>query len=273
MQEKPIHSLRLTYIGGPTVLMEIGSLRLLTDPTFEAAGYAYVAGPQVIRKTVSPALPASALGPVDVVLLSHDQHGDNLDPAGRALLSQATRTLTTPAGAARLGGNAQGVLPWQTVAMTDPRGPSLCVTATPARHGPAEVQRAIGDVTGWLLAWGDEPGCTVYVSGDTVLFEGLEEVARRFPVKVALLHFGAAQVERFGPVCITLTARDGAQVAALLGEALILPIHYEGWTHLTEGREAIEHAFLAAGQEHHLRFLPPGQPVSLALSRQPWCLE
>jgi L-ascorbate metabolism protein UlaG (beta-lactamase superfamily) len=269
MQEQPVHHLRLTYIGGPTVLIEIGSLRLLTDPTFEAAGYEYVAGSQVIRKTVSPALTASALVPVDTVLLSHDQHGDNLDPAGRALLSQARRTLTTPAGAERLGGNAQGVGPWQNVTLTDTHGLSIRVTATPARHGPAEIQHATGDVTGWLLEWGNEPGCTLYISGDTVLFQGLEEVARRFPVKVALLHFGAAQAERFGPVSITLTASEGAHIAALLVDALIIPIHYEGWTHLNEGREEIEQAFLAAGREQHLHFLPPGQPVSLDRSHKP----
>ncbi len=268
MQEKPVHSLRLTYLGGPTVLLEIGSLRLLTDPTFEPAGYAYMAGSQVIRKTASPAFPASALGPVDVVLLSHDQHGDNLDPAGRALLSQAKQTLTTPAGAQRLGENAQGVGPWQTITLTDTGGLSLRVTATPARHGPAEIQHATGDVTGWLLEWGHEPGHTLYISGDTVLFEGLEEVARRFPVTVALLHFGAAQAERFGPVSITLTASEGAQVATLLREALIIPIHYEGWTHLTEGHEEIERAFLAAGREQQLRFLSPGQPMSLDLAER-----
>ncbi len=102
-----------------------------------------------------------------------------------------------------------------------------------------------------------------------MLFEGVEDVARRFPVTVALLHFGAAQPERFGPVSITLTASEGAQIAALLGEALVLPIHYEGWTHLTEGREEIEHAFVATGRENQLRFLPPGKPVSLDFSRQP----
>lgn len=228
-----------------------------------------MAGPQMIRKTISSAFPASTLGPVNVVLLSHDQHSDNLDPAGRTLLSRATCTLTTPAGAGRLGGNAQGVRPWQAITLTGSSGLSLRVTATPARHGPAAIQPATGDVTGWLLEWGHEPGHTLYISGDTVFFEGLEEVARRFPVNVALLHFGAAQVERFGPVPITLTAREGQRLAALLKETLIVPIHYEGWTHLTEGREAIERAFRASGQERHLRFLPPGQPVSFDLSRQP----
>lgn len=199
MIQRPVHQLRLTRICGPTVLIEIGSLHLLTDPTFEAAGYQYVAGSQVIRKTASPRLPASALVPVEAVLLSHDQHGDNLDPAGRALLSQAKQTLITPASAERLGGNARGVSPWHTVTLTETNGLSIRVTATPARHGPAQIKLATGDVIGWLLEWEDEPRGALYISGDTLLFEGLEEVARRFHVAVALLHFGAAKVKRFGP--------------------------------------------------------------------------
>ena len=134
------------------------------------------------------------------------------------------------------------------------------VTAIPARHGPAEIERATGEVTGWLLEWGNEPDRTLYISGDTVLFQRLEEVARRFPVNVALLHLGAAQVERFGPVSITLTASEGAHLAALLGDAMIIPIHYEGWTHLKEGREDIEQAFLRAGQSATCVFC---RPVSL----------
>ena len=203
----------------------------MTDPTFEAAGYEYLAGSQVICKIISPALSTSDLGPVDTVLFRHDQHSDNLDPAGRALLSLAKRTLTTPAGAARLGGNAEAIGPWQTVTLTDTHGLPMRVTAIPTRHGPAEIERATGEVTGWLLEWGNEPGHMLYISGDLVPFQGLEEGARRFPINFALLHFGAAQAERFGPVSITLTASEGAHIAALLGDAIIIPIHYEGWTH------------------------------------------
>ena len=35
---------RVTHIGGPTVLLEIGGWRLLTDPTFDAAGGDYKFG-------------------------------------------------------------------------------------------------------------------------------------------------------------------------------------------------------------------------------------
>lgn len=102
------------------------------------------------------------------------------------------------------------------------------MTATPARHGPAAIQHAAGNVTSWLLEWGNEPGYRLYISGDTVLFEGLEEVARRFTTNIASLHFGAAQAERFGPVSITLMAAEEAQLASMLGEAMIIPIYYEG---------------------------------------------
>ena len=256
---------RLTHIGGPTVLIEIGRLRLLTDPTFEPAGYHYAAGPQTIAKTASPALAASALGSVDAVLLSHDQHGDNLDPAGRDFLAKARQVFTTPAGAERLGGKARGLAAWTTVLVQDERGMGVRITATPAQHGPATLSQATGDVTGWLLELDGQECDALYLSGDTVLFDGAQEVARRYRVGVALLHCGAAQAERFGPVPITLPAVEAARFAAMLGRATIVPIHYEGWTHLTEGRSEIERAFRDAGLEQRLRFLTPGSPETIQI--------
>src|SRR5437660_1694264 len=98
--------LRVTYIGGPTALLEMGGLRLLTDPTFDPEGTEYRSRAYVLRKTGSPALPAEAVVAVDAVLLSHDHHFDNLDTAGRLVLQRAGLVLTTWASAARLGANA-----------------------------------------------------------------------------------------------------------------------------------------------------------------------
>src|SRR5262245_23593039 len=102
----------VTYVGGPTVAIEIDGFRILTDPTFDAPG-AYTSGRVRIEKTEGPAIDAGALGRIDVILLSHDQHADNLDHAGRALVARIP-TLTTTAGAARLGGPASGLAPWQS---------------------------------------------------------------------------------------------------------------------------------------------------------------
>lgn len=253
----------ITYIGGPTVLIEAGSLRILTDPAFDMAETRYVDGPIETFKTLSPAMTLTELGAVDAVLLSHDQHNDNLDLSGRAYLPQAGRVLTTPAGAYRLGGNAQGVAHWEMVTLQGGDGLHVQITATPARHGPSELVAAMGDVNGWILEWVGQTHGVLYISGDTVPFEKLHEIPRRFKVGTALLHTGAAHFDVLGPVHLTFTSQEVASFAMELGASIVIPIHYEGWKHLVEGRAEIEHAFAQARLPSQLRFLPAGQPISL----------
>ncbi len=184
---------------------------------------------------------------------------------GESYLAQGKQVLTTPASAQRLGGDVRCVSTWETVNLGDGNGLEVRVTATPARHGSEEIQEATGHVNGWMLEWEGQRRGALYISGDTVLYEGLEEIARRYRVGVALLHFGAARAQRFGQAHLTLTGVEGAQFAQMLDAATIVPLHYEGWTHLTEGHDEIEQAFTATGLEKRLRFLPLGQPVALDL--------
>ncbi len=251
--------LKITCIGGPTALLAWGSLRLLTDPTFDPAGEEYRPGPYTLRKTSGPAIPPEALGRVDLVLLSHDHHFDNLDRAGREFLSRAKRVITTPAAAERLGSVAIGLAPWQSVGIATPEGRLLRVTATPARHGPAEHDR--GPVTGFVLAYRNAPDDAVYVSGDTVWFNGVAQVARHFRVTTALLFMGAARVPEAGPWHLTLTADDGVKAARAFPEAAIVPLHYEGWVHDTESRDDIARAFAKAGLADRLFWGEPGREL------------
>src|SRR3954469_9961570 len=103
-------TLSITLIGGPTALLEIDGFRLLTDPTFDAPG-AYQLPHVKLEKLIGPALGAKDIGDIDAVLLSHDQHSDNLDHSGKDFLRRAPRVLTTEAGAKRLGGHAEGFVP------------------------------------------------------------------------------------------------------------------------------------------------------------------
>lgn len=140
----------ITLIGGPTALIEIDGFRLLTDPTFDAPG-AYELPHVKLEKTIGPAVKADAIGPIDAVLLSHDQHSDNLDNSGRDYLLKAPRALTTEAGAKRLGGHVEGLAPWATAHLKDDDGNALTITATPARHGPAGIEPLSGDVIGFVV--------------------------------------------------------------------------------------------------------------------------
>ena len=114
--------MRITHIGGPTVLIEVEGWRLLTDPTFDPPGRNYRFSLGIgSRKLAGPSVEPGELGRIDAVLLSHDHHDDNLDPAGRAMLPSAGVVVTTASGAKRLGGGARGLEAWQTTVLADER--------------------------------------------------------------------------------------------------------------------------------------------------------
>jgi L-ascorbate metabolism protein UlaG (beta-lactamase superfamily) len=262
-----VNGVRLTHIGGATVLIEVGDWRLLTDPTFDPPGQRYFFGwGTVSRKLVGPAIAAGDLPPIDAVLLTHDHHGDNLDPAGRALLPSAGVVVTTASGAKRLGGSARGLAPWQTTRLEAPDRPAIEVTATPCRHGPPLSHPIVGDVIGFALRWEGQESGVLWISGDTVLYDGVRQVADRLEVDTALLHLGGVRFGVTGPLRYTMTAHDAVELCELIAPRTAIPIHYEGWKHFREGREAIETELAAAPEEvrRRVRWLPIGEPVDLA---------
>ena len=253
--------LRLTLIGGPTALIEIGPFRLLTDPTFDQPGD-YALPHVTLTKTAGPALGAEAIGAVDAVLLSHDQHSDNLDHGGRAFLARAPRVLTTVAGAGRLGNGAEGLAPWQSIELVRPDGARLRITATPARHGPAGIEPLSGDVVGFVIETSDTTVRPIYVTGDTVWYDGVAEVARRFSPGVVMPFAGSAQTR--GPFHLTMDTNDVVETARAFPDALIVPVHHDGWGHFRQGGGDLETTFAALGVRDRLLMLKPGVATEIA---------
>jgi len=243
------HVLSLTYIGGPTALLEYCGLRFLTDPTFDPAGTKYTTPVYTLTKLSGPSIAPAELGHIDIVLLSHDQHLDNLDNQGRELLKTAGKVITTADGAGRLGGNAVGLNYWHSMELPAPEDETIAVTATPARHGPEGGDR--GPVNGFVLQRkGSQQG--IYISGDTVLYDGIVDISRKFDIRVALLFMGAAVVPEVGKSHLTMTADEAVEAARLFMDALIVPLHCDGWAHFTENRPVIEKAFESAGMAGRL---------------------
>jgi L-ascorbate metabolism protein UlaG (beta-lactamase superfamily) len=258
---------RLNHIGGPTVLIEVGGWRLLTDPTFDPAGGSYRFGWGTgSRKLTGPAIAATDVGRIDAVLLTHDHHEDNLDPAGRALLPAAGTVVTTVSGAKRLGGEPRGLAPWARTTLEAPDRPSIEVTATPCRHGPPLSHPLVGDVIGFALAWEGQAHGAVWISGDTVLYDGVRQVADRVDVGTAIIHLGGVQFPVSGPIRYTMTAKDAVELCGLLRPDTAIPIHYEGWKHFREGRDAIERELASAPDDvrERFRWLPIGVATEVA---------
>jgi L-ascorbate metabolism protein UlaG (beta-lactamase superfamily) len=262
-----VSGVRITHIGGPTVLIEVEGWRILTDPTFDCPGRKYSFGwGTASRKIAAPAIAASELGAIDAVLLTHAHHADNLDDVGRAMLSTAEHVVTTTAAAQRLGGRAQGLEPWKTTKLEAPERPTIEVTATPCRHGPPLSRPIVGDVIGFALRWDRQAHGVLWVSGDTVLYDGVRQVADRMDVDIALLHLGAVRFPITGPVRYSMTAREAVELCGVVRPRTAIPVHYEGWSHFSEGREAIERELATAPEDirRTFRLLPRGDAVEVA---------
>ena len=258
--------MRITHIGGPTVLIEVGGWRLLTDPTFDAPGRRYAFGwGTSSRKVAGPAIGAAELAPIDAVLLSHDHHADNLDDAGRALLPAADAVVTTTSGARRLGGAARGLEPWASTRLEAPGRAAIEITATPCRHGPPLSHALVGDVVGFALRWDGQEHGVVWISGDTVLYDGVRGVAERLQVGTALLHLGGVRFPITGPLRYTMTVRDAVELLGLVRPHTAIPIHYEGWKHFHEGRGEIERELAEAPDDvrSSITWLPIGAAVEV----------
>ncbi|MGV8859310.1 MBL fold metallo-hydrolase [Rhodoglobus sp.] len=246
--------LTVTYIGGPTALLEYAGLRIVTDPTFDAPQLYPDEGGVPLTKTAGPALSRADVGAVDLVLLSHHEHQDNLDYEGLELLATGVLTISTmKAGSDLFGGGVVGLDSWETVGVG-----AVTVTAVPALHGPPGAEALVGPVTGFVLQAEDEP--TIYVSGDNASLPLVQQIADRFPdISIAVLFAGAARISAINSP-LTLTSADAAEAARILGVDHVVGLHTEGWEHFTETRSDLEAAFAGTGL---LVETPPGVAVDI----------
>lgn len=253
-------SMTVTLVGGPTALFEVGGVRLLTDPTFDPPGD-HPIGIRNLVKTGHPALAADSIGDVDAVLLSHDQHPDNLDDAGRALIKRVPLVLSTGAAVGRLGGPTRDLPIWRSHAVIRPDGRELRVTGVPAQHGPAGTEHITGEVRGFVLSGEELP--TVYISGDNCSLAVVREVADHAgPVDVAVLFAGRARSPLMDAY-LTFSADQAAQAAEILGAPVVIPMHVEGWKHLTQAAREVPQAFGRRGLGDRLLELTPGVPTEI----------
>ncbi|HEY3491422.1 MAG TPA: MBL fold metallo-hydrolase, partial [Solirubrobacterales bacterium] len=242
-----------------------GRGNFLIDPVFsERVSPVAWMGP---RRVHPPPIGFAALPKIDAVLLSHDHHDDNLDKAGRALLPRVGTVITTEAGAKRLGGNARGLAPWAKTELSAEGKPAIEVTATPCRHGPPLSRPLVGDVIGFALRWEGQEHGALWISGDTVLYDGVREVADRVEVGTALIHLGGVRFPATGPVRYTLSAGEAVELLDALRPRTTIPIHYEGWRHFRQGREALEKELAGAPAEvrDRVRWLPIGAAAEVGV--------
>lgn len=244
----------VTYIGGPTVLLEWAGLRIVTDPTFDPPQSYPESGSTTLIKTAGPGILRADLGRIDLVLLSHHTHKDNLDWEGLELIAQGPTTISTREAASDLwGGSVQGLDDWESTAVGN-----ATVTVVPAMHIPPG-HGYDPPVVGFVLQSPDAP--TVYVSGDNFSLGLVEQIAENFPdIAIAVLFAGAARVPGID-ADLTLGSTEAAEAARLLAPRAVIGVHTADWAHFSQTHDQLEAAF--ASMPGLLADTPKGTRVEL----------
>jgi L-ascorbate metabolism protein UlaG (beta-lactamase superfamily) len=221
---------RVLFIGNATMLIRQGPFTILTDPNFLHAGDAARLGygPTATRLT-NPARELEDLPAVDVVLLSH-LHEDHFDREVSRRLDTRTLILTTAQGARELRrrgfARAYSMRTWQAFGL-DRAGEEVSIRAVPARHGPPLIAAALPETTGFLLEFGGGNPFRMYITGDTLVFDGIREMVARYPeIDLAAMHLGGTKA--YG-VTMTMDAAQGVEMLSIVQPRAALPIHYDDY--------------------------------------------
>lgn len=261
----------LTFIGTATVLVRQDGFTFLTDPNFLAAGdRAYLGKGLWSKRLTTPAMSIDQLPPLDFVLLSH-HHGDHFDRVAAHGLAKDLPIITEPHAARKLGRqgfrNVIALRTWEAQSVT--RGShAVQITALPGQHAPRPVQAMIPPVMGSLLEFSDagRPTLRLYVTGDTLVFDGLHEIRRRHPdIDVCLLHLGGT---RIAGILLTMDAEQGVEALRIVAPRAAVPIHFDDYTVFKSPLDDFRAAAARADLSTEIHYVDRGQTIPLEALRR-----
>jgi L-ascorbate metabolism protein UlaG (beta-lactamase superfamily) len=258
----------LTFIGTATTLLRLGPFTVLTDPNFLHRGqWCYFGQGLFSRRRTEPAAQLTELPPLDAVVLSH-LHGDHFDRVARRDLAAEVPLLTTGHAAHKLSRRGfRATVPlrtWASETLTN-GGASLTVTAVPARHAPGPLARVLPPVMGSIWTYTaspDAPPLRLYVSGDTVVHEELQQIRERYPeLDLAIVHLGGTRV--LG-VLVTMDDRQGVRLLELLQPAHAVPVHFDDYANFTSPVSNFLQAVAEKKPATAVRMLRRGESLQLS---------
>lgn len=251
------------FIGNATVLLRYRGLTILTDPNFLHRGeHVHLGYGLHSQRLTNPAIELDALPPIDLVILSH-LHEDHFDKVVQQLLARDTPIVTTRESSenlARLGFTRRYPLSrWATLDVIK-GDDTVRITAMPARHGPAVGAVLLPTVMGTMLDFTSKHGSAyrTYISGDTLVYDDIAEIAQRYPnIDLALLHLGGTRL--MGVMKATMDGQDGVRMIQAIAPKRTIPIHYNDYDVFRSPLEDFKREVDRAGLGGQVIYLPPGK--------------
>mgnify|MGYP002780971425 CR=1 FL=1 len=259
------------FIGTATVILRFGGFTILTDPNFLHAGdHVHLGYGLTSERLTEPAIDIDELPPLDLCVLSH-YHGDHFDQIVEEKLNKDLPIVTTKAAVAELEARdftgGIGLDTWDfTEFVKDPV--RLRITSMPGQHGPGVVDLAMPDVMGSILDFEREGEniLRLYISGDTLVIDDLQEIPRRFPgIDIGLFHLGGTRV--LG-ILVTMDDEQGVEAVKIIDPETAIPIHYNDYDVFKSPLEDFQKAAKAAGLEEKMVYLAHGETYEFTARNQ-----
>jgi L-ascorbate metabolism protein UlaG (beta-lactamase superfamily) len=259
----------LFFVGNATVILRYAGFTILTDPNFLHQGeHVHLGyGLRSARRT-NPAIELEELPPIDFVVLSH-MHEDHFDRVVEQKLNKALPIVTTHHATNKLkkkGFRSPHPLQiWETLTVV--KGDAkVRITSTPGRHGPGVLAALLPPVMGSILEFQMPSGKTsfrIYISGDTLVYEDIKEIPRRYPdIDLALIHLGGTKA--FG-ILLTMDGKQGVEAIQIIAPQTAIPIHFNDYTVMKSPLEEFMQAVTAAGLDQTVRYLSHGDTYALEI--------
>lgn len=227
-------------VRNATVLATIDGTTFLVDPMFTPQG-------EMPTVTDNPAVPEflttanqkqNPLVPLPDVELDYDavvvthRHPDHWDEAAIAELDADVPLFSQPEEAEAFTDEGfTDVRPVEDEVTFD----GVTIHRTPGQHGHGELAEGMGPVSGFVFE-GDE---TLYIAGDTIWYDPVEETLDRFDPEMVVLNGGEAQFDQGEP--ITMGIEDIAAVREAT-DATVAVVHMEAINHCLLSREELRAA-------------------------------
>ena len=251
------------FIGTATVLFRYAGFTILTDPNFLHKGEQVHIG-YGLRSTrvTDPAINLDQLPPIDLVVLSH-MHEDHFDRIVQRKLDKMLPIITNPKAADDLKkkgfSRTYGMNTWESLTIIKGDA-TLRITALPAKHAPAPVQFLMPPVMGSMLEFqsaSHPKRLCLYISGDTLLYNQLREIPRRFSdIDLALLHLGGTKIMG---ILLTMNGKQGAQALRMVAPKTAIPVHFNDYKVFKSPLDDFKQAVREAGLESKVKYLNQGE--------------